>query len=198
MSKGEAAAPAKKKSKLPMMIIAAVLIAAGAGGGAWFFASKGAPDPAAAAEAQRKAALRSRIFLPLDPFTVNLADTRETRMAQVAVVFEVENQGLAEDIKAVMPRVRDRILSIVSSKQARELLSVDGKLQLTNQIADETTILLGYQPLPRGVATPAEGAAPNPAGQVVVASLGGAGLPQPKSHSGKPLIEVNLAQLIVQ
>ena len=197
MSKGEAAAPARK-SKLPLMIIAAVLIAGGAGGGAWFFANKGGHDPAAAAEAQRKAALRSRVFLPLDPFTVNLADTRETRMAQVAVVFEVENQGLADDIKAVMPRVRDRILSIVSSKQARELLSVEGKLQLTNQIADETTILLGYQPLPRVAGAPADNAAPHPAGQVVLASLGGAGLPQPRSHSGKPLIEVNLAQLIVQ
>lgn len=197
MSKGEAAAPAKK-SKMPMMIIAAVLIAAGAGGGAWFLAGRSAPDPAAAAEAQRKAALRSRIFLPLDPFTVNLADTRETRMAQIAVVFEVENQGLADDIKAVMPRVRDRILTIVSSKQARELLSVDGKVQLTNQIADETTRLLGYQPAPRLAATAGDAAAPHPAGQVVVASLGGAGIPSPPSHSGKPLIEVNLAQVIVQ
>lgn len=197
MSKGEAAAPAKK-SKMPLMIVAAVLIAAGAGGGAWFFAAKGSPDPTAAAEAQRKSALRSRVFLPLDPFTVNLADTRETRMAQVAVVFEVENQGLADDIKAVMPRVRDRILTIVSSKQARELLSVDGKTQLTNQIADETTRLLGYQPLPRVAATATDPAAPHPAGQVVVASLGGAGIQAPPSHSGKPLIEVNLAQLIVQ
>ena len=191
MSKGEAAAPAKK-SKLPMMIIAAVLIAGGAGGCAWFLAGKKAPDPVAAAEAQRKAALRSRVFLPLDPFTVNLADTRETRMAQVGIVFEVENAGLADDIKAVMPRVRDRVLVIVSSKQARELLSVEGKTQLTNQIADETLILLGYQPTPR-LAT-GEGAA----GQVVVASLGTGALQAPSSPSGKPLIEVNLAQLIVQ
>lgn len=197
MSKGEAAAPAKK-SKLPLMIIAAVLIAAGAGGGAWFFAAKGAPDPAAAAEAQRKAALRSRVFLPLDAFTVNLADTRETRMAQVAVVFEVENQGLADDIKAVMPRVRDRILTIVSSKQARELLSVDGKAQLTNQIADETMRLLGYQPAPRVASAATDASTPQPSGQIVVASLGATGIQPPQAHSGKALIEVNLAQLIVQ
>ena len=195
MSKGEAAAPAKK-SKLPLMIVAALLIAGGAGGGAWYFAGKSAPDPAAAAEAQRKAALRSRVFLPLDPFTVNLADTRETRMAQLAFVFEVETAGLADDIKAVMPRVRDRVLTIVSSKQARELLSLEGKAQLTNQIADETMALLGYQRPPRRVA--GDGAAAGPAGQVVVASLGGAAMPAPQSPSGKPLIEVNLAQLIVQ
>lgn len=205
MSKGEADKPAKK-SKLPLMIIAAVVIAGAAGGGAWFMAGKGGQDPHAAAESQRKAALRSRIFLPLDPFTVNLADTRETRMAQVAVVFEVENQGLADDIKAVMPRVRDRILTVVSSKQARELLSVEGKVQLTNQIADETTLLLGYQPLPRAVASPGEGAAnaapnaaaPNAAGPLAVASLSPTPVQQPQSRSGKPLIEVNLAQLIVQ
>ena len=194
MSKGEAAAPAKK-SKLPLMIIAALLIAGGAGGGVWYFVGKSAPDPAAAAEAQRKAALRSRVFLPLEPFTVNLADTRETRMAQVAIVFEVENAGLADDIKAVMPRVRDRVLTIVSSKQARELLSVEGKTQLTNRIADETMVLLGYQPVPR---QGDGGAAAGPAGQVVVASLGTAGMPAPRAASGKPPIEVNLAQLIVQ
>ena len=146
-------------------------------------------------EAQRKAALRSRVFLPLEPFTVNLADTRETRMAQVAIVFEVENAGLADDIKAVMPRVRDRVLTIVSSKQARELLSVEGKTQLTNRIADETMVLLGYQPVPR---QGDGGAAAGPAGQVVVASLGTAGMPAPRAASGKPPIEVNLAQLIVQ
>lgn len=197
MSKGEAAAPAKK-SKLPLIIVAAMLLAGGAAGGAWFFASKKGPDPAAHAEAERKAALRSRVFLPLDPFTVNLADTRETRMAQVAIVFDVESAGLADDIKAVMPRVRDRVLTIVSSKQARELLSVEGKTKLTNQIADETMVLLGYKPVPRQVAAEGAAAAGAAAGQVVVASLGTAGVHAPEAGAGKPMVEVQLSQLIVQ
>lgn len=193
MSKGEADTSAKKKSKLPIIIIAAVLLMGGAGGGAWFFAKKGTPDPAAAADAERKAALRSRVFLPLDVFTVNLADTREPRMAQIGITLEVATAALSDDIKAVMPVVRSRVLTIVSSKQARELLTVEGKEQLAHQIADEITTLLGYQPTPR---VGANGAPVAAAGQVIVASLGG--VAQPPSQSGKPMIEVNFSQFIVQ
>lgn len=185
MSKAEKEAPAKK-SKLPVILIAvAALAGGGAAGGAVFFMKKGPVDPAVQAEALRKAALKSRVFVPLEPFTVNLADTRESRLAQIGIVLEVPSNETAEEIKTVMPIVRSRILTLVSSKQARELLSTEGKEQLTLQIADATAILIGHEP-------PSKASKPGDGNGHAVAAAGGHGAP------ARPIVEVNLSSLVVQ
>lgn len=182
----------KKKSKLPLIIVAAVLFLGAAGGAGWFFTRQhSAPDPQVAAEAKRKAALKARVFVPLDPFTVNLADPKESRMAQIAVVLEVPNAEMAEDIKAVMPNVRSKILLLVSSKMAHDLLSIEGKEQLIREIGDATAVLIGYPPsykkpvvAPAAENADAEKDSEEPA-------------PAPKKPK-PPSIKVNLSQLIVQ
>ena len=220
----EAGKTEAKKSRTALFVMAAVLLAGGVGAGTWFFMSRHAPDPAAVADAARKAALKNRVFVPLEPFTVNLADPEEQRMAQIGLVLEVANNELAEDIKSVMPNVRSNILMLVSSKQAKDLLSLEGKELLSQQIADATTTLIGHRPPDRTPAlapvaaaaalAPAEAvpaapgqtapAAPSqaaPAAPMAAASAPAAPPLLPASHADRrdrPLVVVNLSQLIVQ
>lgn len=140
-------APKKKGKKGLIIIIAASLLLGGGGGGAWFFMKGKKEDPQAAEAEHRKKEKKSKMFVNLDPFTVNLAD-EDDRFAQVAVVLEVTNNEVSDEIKTMMPAVRNKILLLLSSKRSRELLTVEGKEALAIQISDATARVIGWQPPP--------------------------------------------------
>lgn len=141
------AAPPKKSKKLLIIILAAVLLAGG-GGGAFFYMKKnaahGEEDTHAAEEAQRKKDMKSKVFVNLEPFTINLAGD-EDRFAQVAVVLEVANNEMGEEIKALMPAVRNRVLLLLSGKEPRDLLTTEGKELLAVEIAVQTLGAIGRE-----------------------------------------------------
>ena len=125
----EAAAPAKPagKGKL-ILILSLVLGAAASGGGVWFYMKSQAPHTAEA-EVKKKPA---PVFVPLDNFTVNLAD-REHYL-QVGVTFEVHTAHDADAMKLNMPILRSKILLLLSSKNANELSSPEGKTALMGEL----------------------------------------------------------------
>ena len=143
----DAAAPKKGGRKLLIAAIAGVVLLLGGGGaGAYFWMKGGAHDEEAAAaqaEAKRKAA---RVFVTLDPFVVNLADRETERYAQVGVVLEVEGKEVETRLSAKMPAVRNEILLLISSKQADELTTRDGKQALAGEIAVASARPLGWTP----------------------------------------------------
>lgn len=120
---------AAKGGKGKIIVIALlVLIAAGSGGGVWFFMKNQHPK-SAEAEVKKKAA---PVFLPLDNFTVNLAD-REHYL-QVGVTYEVASTQIADAIKQYMPILRGKILLLLASKGANDLRTQDGKEQLIGEL----------------------------------------------------------------
>jgi flagellar FliL protein len=60
-------------------------------------------------------------FVPLDPFTVNLADKDVDRFAQVGVTLQVEDPKFADQIKAYMPAIRSKLLT----REGKEKLAKD-------------------------------------------------------------------------
>ncbi len=152
-AKGEGEAKPKKGKKGLILILAAVLLLAGGGGAAWWFLKGNKnedPDVAAekAAVERKKKEKKARVFLPLEQFTVNLSGEGE-RFAQVAVILEVTNNEIAEEIKVEMPSVRNKILLLLSAKQPKELLSLEGKETLARQIAEVTSRAIGWDPAPK-------------------------------------------------
>lgn len=156
------AAPAAKGGKKKLMIIigAVVLLLAVLGGGAaFYFKSKaaaaaaaeeeGGGSAAAHKEKKPKAAARDPkhppTFVPLDPFTVNLADRDAERYAQIGVSLELEDPKQADAIKAYMPVIRNNILMVLSHKSSAELLERDGKTKLAREIQRETARALGIE-----------------------------------------------------
>ena len=173
----EAAAPAKGKKKLIIIGAAVAVLLAAGGGGAAFMLKKRAAAAAAAAAAEAGdgedgAAAKEEVaakpakvdlkhaptFVPLDPFTVNLADREAERFAQVGITFEVSDAKAGELLKAYMPAIRNNILLALGSKTAGQLMERDGKLRLAAEIRREALRPLGYEIVLPALAAP--GAAP--------------------------------------
>ena len=149
--KDDAEAKPKKGKKGLIIIIAAVLLLAGGGGAGWFFFLKPKPEASADAEEDHKPAAHKekakvKTFANLDPFTVNLADEGGERFIQVAVVLEVADAKVSSDLTAQMPAVRNAVLMLLSSKLAKELLTVPGKERLAEEIATAAGVQLGWEP----------------------------------------------------
>ena len=152
-----AEAPSKGSKKKLIIIVAAVLVLALVAGGAAVLllkkkaaADDDADEPAAAAHGQVAAAAMKHdasppIFVPLDPFTVNLADKDAERYAQVAVTFQITDAHFADQLKLYMPAIRNNILMVLAHKTAAELLTRDGKTKLASQILRESLRPLGFE-----------------------------------------------------
>ncbi len=145
----EPAAPKKGKKKLIIIVGAAVLLLAVAGGGALLYLKKSraaaeeAADGAPAATVQHEQ-VAAPTFVPLDPFTVNLADREAERYAQIGITFAVEDSKVVDSMKLFMPAVRNNILMVLAHKTSAELLQRDGKERLANEIRREASRALGY------------------------------------------------------
>lgn len=163
----EGEAPAKGSKKLIIIIAAVVLLLVVGGGGAFFMMKKKADAEAAAAaegedgegggehakpvkEAKKPDHSKEEkhgppTFVPLDPFVVNLADREAERFAQVGINLQVDDPKVGEEMKAYMPAIRNAVLLILSHKTSEELLSVEGKQKLADEIKREAARAMGYE-----------------------------------------------------
>ena len=134
-----ALAPAgASKKKLIIIILAAVLVAGGGGGGAaWYFLhDKSGQDDSAPSKKKKHSASKAGppVFVPIDSFTVNLQPENGEQYLQIAFTLQVSNAEEMEAIKLNMPKVRSRLLLLLTVKKASELNTVDGKQQLAAEI----------------------------------------------------------------
>jgi flagellar FliL protein len=142
-----AAAPAgKSKKKLLIVVLAAVVIAAAGGGGAWFFL-QGHGDGGKEHKAEEKKAGEHAppIFTTLDQFTVNLMG--ENRYLQVGIDLKVSDQSVVEKINLHKPEIKNGVLLLLSSKQAEDLATPEGKQKLSDELLKKINEPLG---LPAG------------------------------------------------
>jgi flagellar protein FliL len=146
-------APAKGGGKKKLIIIVAiVLVVVLAGVGALLMKKKSAhaEDEEGAAEEKPAATAHAKpgtppTFVPLDPFTVNLADKEVDRFAQVGLTLEVADPKFADQLKAYMPAIRNNVLLVLSHKTSAELLSAEGKDQLAREIRREAVRPMGIE-----------------------------------------------------
>ena len=152
------AAPTKSgKKKLILIVAALAVLLAGAGGAAFFVMKKRAAAAAAAAEEGGDAAAdkheekavkadvkHAPTFVPLDPFTVNLADREAERYAQIGMTFELADAKNSDLLKAYMPAIRNNILLVLAGKTAGQLMAHEGKVQLASEVRAAALKPLGY------------------------------------------------------
>jgi flagellar FliL protein len=148
-----AAAPAPAggltTKKLILIVgVALVVLLAGIGGAVFVVAKKAAAEAAAEAgdedheeaEAKRKRAERAKkppVFVPLDPFVVNLTDRQQDRYAQIGMTLEIDDPKFGEQMKTFMPAIRNGILMILAHKSSQELLERQGKEKLAEEVMKE-------------------------------------------------------------
>ena len=150
----DAPPPAKRmgRKKLILIALAAAVVLVG-GAGATVLVLKKNADAAydehadEAGDAAPQAAARSApVFVPLEAFTVNLADRQADRYAQIGITLELEDAASGDRIKAFMPAIRNNILMAIADKTAVQLMDRDGKRQLALEVRRETSRALGYEP----------------------------------------------------
>tara|TARA_R110002073_G_scaffold326840_2_gene507007 strand:+ start:197 stop:676 length:480 start_codon:yes stop_codon:yes gene_type:complete len=122
----------KKSKKGLVIIILVAVIAIGGGGGAWFFLQNG--NESGKPESPKEI---PTTFLDLDVFTVNLQPEENNQYLQVGLTVKIRETNVADEIKKQMPEIRNHILMLLSSKQAIEISSKEGKQQLGSEITTE-------------------------------------------------------------
>jgi flagellar FliL protein len=140
----EAAAPQKKKSKGLLFIIAGVVLAAAAGGGFLLLRPKGKAEGASATAAHGEggehgaaASPEARGVVSLEPFIVNLADAEGDRYIKCTMRIVLDTKEAAEAVKAdelSVTKIRDRMLTLLSSKSYGQVASAEGKETLRQEI----------------------------------------------------------------
>lgn len=154
------AVPLKRGKKKLLIIVGAALalVLAAGGGGVWMLKKRAAQaaamageDEAAASETAAHAAAAKPeakgvpIFLPLDPFIVNLSDKDVDRYAQIGITLELESTVFADQVKAYMPAVRNAILLLLAQKSSKDLLGRTGKEELAEEIMREAVRPMGIE-----------------------------------------------------
>lgn len=158
-----AAGAAPKKSKMMFLII--VLLAVGVAGAGGFFGwkhFKAKADTTAHAasgheeeesddeEKPRKGSKKNRknkedhggdgATVNFEPFLVNLADKDGSRYVKTSIRLLVTSKESAETItkgETLMPRMRDTILTLLSTRTAEEMTSNEGKEKLKKEILEK-------------------------------------------------------------
>ncbi len=136
----------KQKKKKLMMIVAAVVVLAGAVG--YYIYHKNNEEAArhAAEEAQKpenilKKQLSERkanatpIYVPMDEIVVNLPGRGGEHYLQTKIVLRTGDSSTEGKIKDNLPQIRDRVITVLSSRQMQEFATVEGKTMLSKEVA---------------------------------------------------------------
>lgn len=125
----EEAAPPKKSKKKLFIIIGIVFVLLGGGGAAaWFLTQGGGQDQ----KEEHAEPATPPVFLPLETFTVNLQGGEQ--YLQTDITLQVADEAEVETLKLHMPRIRSRLLSLLSSKSAESLITEADKKKLVQEI----------------------------------------------------------------
>jgi flagellar FliL protein len=143
-----------KKSSKKLVIGAAVsavlLIAAGGG---WYF-TKG-NDGAPQVEEVKVAPPKPPIFIVLEPFTVNLQRESSDQYLQLGLTLKIFDLEYEKKIKDNLPEIRSKILQLLTTKTASELLSAEGKTRLVKEILTLGNAIIGVVDIPAPAPAPA-------------------------------------------
>jgi len=129
-------APPTSTKKIIIIVAAVLLIAGAAGGGAWYFMQK-KDDHKEKVEAKHEEPAVAPVFLTLETFTVNLQPDPDEKFLQLDLSIQLANPEAAEVLKLQMPAVRNRLLMLLTSKKASQISLIEGKTELSDEIADE-------------------------------------------------------------
>jgi flagellar protein FliL len=129
-----------KKPKAPAAMMIGVALAAIAGGGAsaWFVMQR---NHGVETSHGSGGSIAPQYLIHLEGFTVNLADPEETHFLRATIDLGIDRlpEGVDREKPAAqlpVPRIRDAILSVLTTCKADNLLTPEGKAQLKKQLVD--------------------------------------------------------------
>jgi len=120
-----------------MLIAAAVLLtAAAAGTGA--LVAKRSSGPAEPEQTERRHSTKKNhgpaVAVPLEEFTVNLADAEELRYLRVTMSIELADPEAKTTVEHEMHRLRDAVIAVISRHTMDDLVTPAGKKALKHEL----------------------------------------------------------------
>lgn len=133
------------KGKLKLIIILVVALAVLGGGGTFLWLKVIAPaiggggDETGEKDGDKKEEEKTNVLVsgpmyPLDPFIINLAGEGGKRFLKLTMELEISNEKLSEEITASLPKIKDSVLILLSSKTFEDVYTVSGKFKLRDEI----------------------------------------------------------------
>ena len=144
---GDGAAAEKPKGKKTLFIIIGlvVVIVAAVGGYMYMQHSAEAKRLQEAEEKRPENILKKQlmerkenappIYIPLEEMVVNLPGRGGEHYLQTKIVLRTNDSATEGKIKNFMPVIRDKIITVLSSRQMQELATVEGKVMMAREIA---------------------------------------------------------------
>jgi flagellar FliL protein len=138
----------KKKSKRGLLLVIGVVVLLLAVGGflGWrHFTGANAASANATPGESASAMGKVKSMMNLDSFLVNLADMDSARFVKVTFRLGLDESKLGEEYasdQVILAATRDRIISVLSTKTADEILSPEGKEQLRKEIREKVNEIL--------------------------------------------------------
>ncbi len=134
------------KKRLLIFLLIGFLIIGIAGSGVFLILGKKGEEPEGEGSPKKEKKVRKSkdtIFIVMDPVIVNLMDPTGKRYFQVRISLEVPTKKEEDELKKKEPLIRDRILTILSSKTVEEVIAPDAKDKIKEQILKKLNEELG-------------------------------------------------------
>ena len=136
MSEAEETEKTKPNKKGKLIIILIVILALGGGvGGTWYYMQGQIEEHEG--DEPKIPKKKPTTFVELDIFTVNLQPEENNSYLQVGLTIKAHETEVVDAIDGQMPEIRNRILLLLSSKEAAEISTIIGKQQLSTDITNE-------------------------------------------------------------
>lgn len=127
------------RGKTPwLVLLLMLLVGAAISAGSMYFFFKQTGVASESDESVKVVDVRDPTFVTVAPFTVNLrSEGREQRLLYIGLSVQVQDESTKKFLLQYMPQVRSRLLTLMASKTAHELMSPEGKAQLSSDILDQ-------------------------------------------------------------
>lgn len=161
------APPKKSKKKLIIIVVALVMLLAVGVVAALLLLKPAHPPEEANADGHAKSDSEKTEmpaappkFVELGTFTTNLAPEEGDRFVQVVISLKISRPELEEQINASKPEIMHRVNMMLQSKMPSELVNVEGKARLAEQIKVQIQHVLGLRKTAPTIGSPQMDAAP--------------------------------------
>ncbi len=146
--------PKKKKGKIKWILLGVIILGLGAGGyfGYQYFLandsgkSKGNATKAESGTGENGKKSKTQM-VSLPSMIVNLADPLGRRYLKVSMDVQVVNKQASKKLQDSMPKVKDALLMLLSSKSYSDVDSMEEKLKLKNEVVSRLNQIVGESPV---------------------------------------------------